>query len=72
MHHGDGSNKEEAKELCHQMLVLGLLQPFSELQGDSAVSAGVNVRAFSSLSVITLIFPKKTWAALHQFGLKLN
>lgn len=47
LHHGDGSTKEEAKELCHRMLVLGLLQPFSELRDDSAVAAGFNVRAFS-------------------------
>ncbi|XP_067466533.1 formin-2 isoform X1 [Thunnus thynnus] len=42
MHHGDGSTEEEAKELCHRMLVQGLLHPFSDstgkLHGDSTVS----------------------------------
>lgn len=51
MHPGDGSTEEEAKELCHRMLVQGLLHPFSdgtaELHGDSTVSAGFNVRPLS-------------------------
>lgn len=53
MHHGDGSTEEEAKELCHRMLVQGLLHAFSdstgELHGDSIVSATApvfNVRPF--------------------------
>ncbi len=58
MHPGDGSTEEEAKELCHRMLVQGLLHPFSdgtaELHGDSTVSAVFNVRSLSSLSTHVL------------------
>lgn len=54
VHHGDESTEEEAKELCHRMLVQSLLQPFSdstaELYGDSTPSAVFNVRALSLLS----------------------
>lgn len=54
MHPGNGSTEEDVKELCHRMLVQGLLNPFSdgtaELHGDSTLSAVFNVRPLSSLS----------------------
>lgn len=58
MHHGDGSTEEEAKDLCHRMLIRGLLHPFTdsnaELHGDCTVSTVFNVRPLSELSCFVL------------------
>lgn len=55
-HPGDGSTEEEAKDLCHRMLIQGLLHPFSdstaELHGGRTVSAVFNVRPLSELSCL--------------------
>lgn len=51
MHPVDGSTEEKATELCHQMLIQGLLHPFSdstaELHGGHTISAAFNVRPLS-------------------------
>lgn len=64
MNHGGGSAEEEAKELCHRMLVQGVLNPFSdgspELHGDSNASGVFNVRPFISLFAITQFYINDT------------
>lgn len=48
LHPASGCTEEKARELCHQMLVQGLLHPFSESAADPfggcAVSADFDVR----------------------------
>ncbi|XP_069548993.1 formin-2 [Brachyistius frenatus] len=65
MHHGDSSAEEEAKELCHRMLLQGLLLPFSdgtaELHGDSTVSAVFNEEQLYTWASVGLPVSSHLW-----------
>ncbi|XP_026165394.1 formin-2 [Mastacembelus armatus] len=65
MHHGDGSREEEAKELCHRILVQGLLHPFSgnaaELHGDSTVSVVFNEEQLYTWASVGLPVSSYLW-----------
>ncbi|XP_056250698.1 formin-2 [Seriola aureovittata] len=65
MHHGDGSTEEEAKELCHRMLVQGVLQPFSEgsaeLHGDSNASGVFNEEQLYTWTSVGLPVSSHLW-----------
>ncbi|XP_049927928.1 formin-2 [Epinephelus moara] len=64
-HRGDGSTEEEAKELCHRMLVQGLLHPFSdstaELHGEGTVSAVFNEEQLYTWASVGLPVSSHLW-----------
>ncbi|XP_070833998.1 formin-2 isoform X2 [Chaetodon trifascialis] len=64
-HPGDGSTEEEVKELCHRMLVQGLLRPFSDsttgLHGDSTVSAVFNEEQLYTWASVGLPVSSHLW-----------
>ncbi|XP_029963261.1 formin-2 [Salarias fasciatus] len=65
LHHGDGSKEEEARELCHRMLVQGLLHPFSngstEPHSDSPVSADFNEEQLYTWASVGLPVSSHLW-----------
>ncbi|XP_034538146.1 formin-2 [Notolabrus celidotus] len=65
MHHGDGSAEEEGKEMCHRMLVQGLLHPFSdgttELHDDCTVSAVFNEEQLYTWASVGLPVSSHLW-----------
>ncbi|XP_029305175.1 formin-2 [Cottoperca gobio] len=65
MHRGDGSTEEEAKELCHRMMVQGLLHPFSdstaEPRGDSTVSEVFNEEQLYTWASLGLPVSSHLW-----------
>ncbi|XP_074502329.1 uncharacterized protein fmn2a [Sebastes fasciatus] len=69
MHHGDGSAEEEAKELCHRLLVQGLLHPFShssaELHGDSPAPAVFNEEQLYTWASVGVPVSSHVW---EQYG----
>ncbi|KAG8000212.1 Formin-2 [Nibea albiflora] len=65
MHPGNGSTEEDVKELCHRMLVQGLLNPFSdgtaELHGDSTASAVFNEEQLYTWASVGLPVSSHLW-----------
>ncbi|KAK5614805.1 hypothetical protein CRENBAI_012806 [Crenichthys baileyi] len=73
MHYGDGAADDEAKELCHRMLVHGLLQPFSdsntEHRSDGTVSAVFSVEQLYTWASVGLPVSSHLWD-LYGRGLR--
>ncbi|KAM9727758.1 uncharacterized protein fmn2a [Menidia menidia] len=65
LHHGNGSAEEEAKEMCHRMLVYGLLQPFTdsttEHHSDGTVSAVFNEEQLYTWASVGLPVSSHLW-----------
>ncbi|KAE8280775.1 Formin-2 [Larimichthys crocea] len=65
MHPGNGSTEEDVKELCHRMLIQGLLNPFSdgtaELHGDSTLSAVFNEEQLYTWASVGLPVSSHLW-----------
>ncbi|XP_021172905.2 formin-2 isoform X2 [Fundulus heteroclitus] len=73
MHHGDGAAEDEAKKLCHQMLVHGLLHPFSdsntEHRSDGTVSAVFSEEQLYTWASVGLPVSSHLWE-LYGRGLR--